>query len=348
MIEAIGMAGYYADRAYGYLVHGMPWSRGLFWNGGWGDLSWADFQMHVQDMQHWPPPSIQVDLEERRNEYAPFPGAKWKHKLLQGTFRTPCGDLVRKVLPPESHVGRIALVMPQGRHLGDNIPCVLHLSGTGDHRFGRRLRLSAPLADNGVASVVLENPMYGDRKPPRQNGAKLTYVSDLLALGKATIDEGRSILHWLSKQGFGPLAVCGLSMGGVHAAMVASSYADPIACIPLLAPHSASAAFCSTGVLRDACDWRKLDQDEESALQKLRDLLDTFANVLVLPCPKKPTAAIFVAAKNDAYVPSSSAAKLHEAWPGSELRWVSGGHVSSFLFQGPRFRQAILDAMERV
>eukprot|EP00963_Diacronema_lutheri_P005959 scaffold492_cov341-Pavlova_lutheri.AAC.21 len=346
--DAMGWAGYYTDRAYGFLAHGTPLRRGLFWSGGWGDLSWADFHMHAQEMQQWPPKPIHMDIVEDTGPNRAALALAWKHKLMHGRFHTPCGDPIRQVLPPESHVGKMALVLPRNKQVGDKIPCVLHLSGTGDQRFGRRLRLSAPLADMGIASVILENPLYGDRRPHRQKGAKLTYVSDLLALGKATIDESRSILHWLDQQGFGPLAVCGLSMGGVHAAMVASSYAKPIACVPLLAPHSASAAFCSTGVLRDACDWRKLDMDEEVALQRLRELLDTFANVLALPCPPKPSAAIFVAAKHDAYVPIRSSMMLHEAWPGSELRWVSGGHVSSYLFQGHRFRQAILDAMDRV
>lgn len=47
-----------------------------------------------------------------------------------------------------------------------------------------------------------------------QRGAKLLCVSDLLILGRATIEEARSLLHWLdSEAGFGKMGVCGLSMG---------------------------------------------------------------------------------------------------------------------------------------
>lgn len=35
-------------------------------------------------------------------------------------------------------------------------------------------------------------------------------------------------------------------------------------------------------------------------------------------------------------------------WPGSELRWVAGGHVTAFVLQQPAFRQAITDSLERV
>lgn len=50
-----------------------------------------------------------------------------------------------------------------------------------------------------------------------QRGAKLLCVSDLLLLGRATIEEARSLLHWLdSEAGFGKMGVCGLSMGKTH------------------------------------------------------------------------------------------------------------------------------------
>lgn len=47
-----------------------------------------------------------------------------------------------------------------------------------------------------------------------QRGAKLLCVSDLLLLGRVTIEEARSLLYWLdSEAGFGKMGVCGLSMG---------------------------------------------------------------------------------------------------------------------------------------
>jgi Alpha/beta hydrolase domain containing 18 len=47
-----------------------------------------------------------------------------------------------------------------------------------------------------------------------QRGSKLLCVSDLLLLGKATIDESRSLLHWLEAEaGFPKTGICGLSMG---------------------------------------------------------------------------------------------------------------------------------------
>jgi hypothetical protein len=48
----------------------------------------------------------------------------------------------------------------------------------------------------------------------QQYGSKLLCVSDLLLLGRATIEEARSLLYWLdSEAGFGKMGICGLSMG---------------------------------------------------------------------------------------------------------------------------------------
>ena len=56
-----------------------------------------------------------------------------------------------------------------------------------------------------VATLSLESPFYGARKPPSQRGSKLQRVSDLLMLGRATIEESLFLLAWLQRQGFARL-----------------------------------------------------------------------------------------------------------------------------------------------
>jgi hypothetical protein len=63
-------------------------------------------------------------------------------------------------------------------------------------------------------SQMNHSPYYGQRRPSMQRGSKLQCVSDLLLLGKATIDEARSLLYWLQNEaGYGKMGICGLSMG---------------------------------------------------------------------------------------------------------------------------------------
>ena len=57
---------------------------------------------------------------------------------------------------------------------------------------------------------------------------------------------------------------------------------------------------------------------------------------------------MLVGATDDAYVSPQSVRELAAHWPGSEVRWVQGGHVSAFLLQQPAFRRAINDSVSRL
>ncbi|KAF5206089.1 alpha/beta hydrolase family protein [Thalictrum thalictroides] len=103
--------------------------------------------------------------------------------------------------------------------------------------------------------AVLSFSGAGKGHPVLQLGAKFLCVSDLLLLGSATIEETQSLLHWLDiEAGFGKAGVCGLSMGGVYAAMVESLHPTPFSTLPFLSPHSAVVAFCE-GILIHATAW---------------------------------------------------------------------------------------------
>ena len=90
-------------------------------------------------------------------------------------------------------------------------------------------------------------PFYGQRKPKRQHGCKLLHVSDLPLLGEATIEEARSLLYYFWKAGYGPRVVGGISMGGLHAAMVAALTPFPVGTASLVGPPSAVPVFTSVG-----------------------------------------------------------------------------------------------------
>lgn len=52
--------------------------------------------------------------------------------------------------------------------------------------------------------------------------------------------------------------------------------------------------------------------------------------------------------QDDGYIPKHSVLELQKAWPGSEVRWVTGGHVSSFILHNDEFRRAIVDGLDRL
>lgn len=72
------------------------------------------------------------------------------------------------------------------------------------------------------------------------------------------------------------------------------------------------------------------------------------AKKLIMCCdwrPKRPDAAVFVAAKDDAYASADSTEEIHRYWQGSEIRWLPGGHVSSYIFRMNAFCGAIKDSL---
>ncbi|GLT37157.1 hypothetical protein SLA2020_114910 [Shorea laevis] len=144
-------------------------------------------------------------------------GVKKNACLREGVFRTPCDEQLLNALPRESHYARVAFLTPKFLP-PQKIACVVHLAGTGDHTFERSLRLRGPLLKEDIATMVLESPFYCQQHPMLQRGAKL-----LCTL----------------RPDFGKMGVCGLSMGGVDAAMIGSLHPIPVATLPFLSPHSA-------------------------------------------------------------------------------------------------------------
>ncbi|KAK9725726.1 hypothetical protein RND81_05G164800 [Saponaria officinalis] len=318
----LGMLHYILDHVYGALLHRTKISPPFF-SKGWGGNKLDLLEKLIKQVfpeiegQKWPPKLIK-----------PMWKTVWETKsacLREGVFTTTCDEQFLSALPHECHIARVAFLTPKF-YSPHQMACVVHLAGTGDHTFERRLRLGGPLLKENIATMVLESPFYGKRRPLLQRGSKLLCVSDLLLLGKATIDEAQSLLHWLDEEGFGKLGVCGLSM-----------------------------AFCE-GVLKHATAWEALREDLaaqkaamtlEEVRQRLRDVL-SLTDVTRFPIPKNPNAVIFVAATDDGYIPNHSVLELKKAWPGSEVRWVTGGHVSSFLLHNGEFRRAIIDGLNRL
>jgi len=76
-------------------------------------------------------------------------------------------------------------------------PVAIILPGTGEHGFERRRHVvSYPLARLGVASIILDGPYYGARRPATQSASRLPALMDLCVLGRATIDEAVALARW--------------------------------------------------------------------------------------------------------------------------------------------------------
>ncbi|GAB6026011.1 hypothetical protein CHUAL_011974 [Chamberlinius hualienensis] len=77
-------------------------------------------------------------------------------------------------------------------------------------------------------------------------------------MGGCLAFESSALFLWCEKQGFGPLGVSGISMGGHMASIAASVWPRPIALIPCLSWTTASCVF-TQGVMSGAIPWNLLE-----------------------------------------------------------------------------------------
>jgi dienelactone hydrolase len=344
------------DRAYIALVR-----HRRFFEGGWGDPA------RLAALCRLPAPPPQALAPEIRWGSSRIT----RHAVLrEGVFRSPLAD---QGLPLESRDAQVLLVLPRG--VGDarpdagparrrarpgdpatpgdpasrRHPMVVHLAATGDVGFGRRLRtLALPLARQGIGAMILENPFYGRRRPGGQWGVYLREFADLLLMGRAAVEEGRALLRWLELEGYGPLGITGVSMGGQMAAVAGAAFDAPVAIISCIGGHGGAPVF-TEGALSQQVAWGVLERDAggAGARARLRELID-FSEIRQLPVPLAPEAAILIGAKNDGFIPTWSVQLHHAHWPGSELRWIDTGHVGAFVLHAATFQQAIVDALDRL
>lgn len=317
---------HFLDLAFGFAARGPR-----FFADGWGDRALCEAIDPVA-LARSRVPLVPVALGRARRAHGGF--------LFEGSFESP---EVR--LPDCARTARICMLLPDG----DPRAVVVHLAASGDQGFALRLRFAAPLLARGIGAIVLENALYGSRRPPDQVGPAVRSISNLHLMGSATFQEGRALLRWIRDTLAVPLAgVTGFSMGGQMAAMVGASVPFPVACVPIAATCSPDAAL-RDGVLRHVAHWSALaasGEDPEAARRALCAHLARFS-VTAIPPPVCTDAAIVVGASADGVVPPAEARKIAEHW-GAELRWMDAGHVSAVLRRQGEMREAIADAVDRL
>lgn len=247
--------------------------------------------------------------------------------MFDGTFVSPAP------LPPATSTGHVRWLQPKT----PRGVCLL-LAASNEEGYARRTHLAKRIASEGIAALMLENPYYGLRRV-HDGSPPVRTVGELLSMGSAAVQEAHGIL--LGFEGL-PHGVAGYSMGGNIAGLVAATSSTPLIVVPM-APSPSPAPVFTEGLLSQIVDWRALGQSKEA----LRGVLDR-ASILSFPTPPRPDLAIIVAPRDDGYIPSASTLAIHRHWPGSELRWVAGGHISLAVFGRSHLVGAILDAFDRV
>lgn len=258
--------------------------------------------------------------------------------VSRGRYESPAAA----ILPEESREAVLERWLPD-----ESAPHCLILATTGEEGFANRRLLALWLARKGIASIIVENPYYGARRPARQVGAAVRTVADQFAMNLATVMEIRSLLAYFAEQGL-EVGATGFSQGGMMAAFGAALSAFPVAVIPRGAACRAKSVF-TRAALATTMRWDVLTAEAGSREAAERYFAECLEPVRVdrLPPPVAPRRAILVASRHDGFIPQGEAEALHAAWPGSELRWLSAGHVTGLVLRHPTHRRAILDAFAR-
>lgn len=261
------------------------------------------------------------------------------YRYRDGKFQSPH---YQEHLPLESSVAYFRMVLPIAVV---NCPVAVHPATTRENGYEGRKKNAITLAQTGIGSVLMENPFRGRRRPACQPTATLGKLSDFVLLCGAAIEEARSLLQWLYKQGHQRLAVVGISKGGYIASVAGILSPVPVAIVTIVAPHNGIVVFID-GLTSKLCDWKKLTHTCGPCGNISARMKSVFnaTSLERLPSPVSDTKVILIGARHDRFVSRASYETMRDHWPNAEIRWLPGGHVSSIL-QSRYFVSAICDAL---
>ena len=75
----------------------------------------------------------------------------------------------------------------------------------------------------------------------------------------------------------------------------------------------------------------------------MRGIMDECTHLSNFSVPLDPELSIIVSATHDGYIPRQNVQPLTDIWPGSQVRYIDGGHVSAILFNANVFRYLFLE-----
>jgi hypothetical protein len=319
-----------ADHALTYAL-----KLGLLYRDGFGDR--ALLERITTSIETFTPARCAGDVVMR---YAGPPKSVRGGEVRLASFQSPAPT----PMPAECRTARVQIWTPVREPSG--AMCIL-LASTGDEGFRWREGLARKLLEQGIGSVILENPFYGSRRPHGQRGPVLRTVLDQFAMNTAMVDEARALLGWIRDAGR-VAGVTGYSQGGFMAAFAAAFVDFPVVVVPRAAGTQA-APVLTEWALRRAVHWPSLAR-ESGGVEKARAELAHHLSVVDLtrfPAPIAPELATVLVARHDRVFPEHTGRALHAHWPGSELVLSNASHVTSALLNDDVHARSVVAAFRR-
>jgi hypothetical protein len=221
------------------------------------------------------------------------------------------------------------------RGLRRDTPICVVLAASGQEGYEwRRTALALPLAQRGVATVILESPFYGIRRSDHllpEESIVYDRVSDVYVHGYAQVHEACGVLAVAHSLGFRRLSVAGLSFGASMATVAATRCPFDVG-LAGIAPGTGPHVFCS-GTLRAVSDFSFLPTPLEPELERLSARFQADCGIENFGQPRARHRLFLAAAYADAYIPSHLVHDLvhYLGLQDSQITWLLGGHISSFV-----------------
>ncbi|XP_040412702.1 protein ABHD18 isoform X2 [Cygnus olor] len=307
-------------------------------------------------------------------------------KILEGHFISPLAHYVPGILPVESLVARFQFIIPR-RWNSRHRPVCIHLAGTGDHmaslavtNWPKPLPL-IPCLSWSTASAVFTTGVLSKavnwRELEKQYFTQTVYEEEIIQMleycGTDSFKMGQDFVKNF------PDSVDSLEDIDVTSRMFnldsSSKSVSKEAVHSFTTNKSTLSASSERLLIQDAPKMQCMNQTfstssssnknlnsqhgqrinnrrrsetlQRESLRFMKGVMDECTHVANFSVPVDPSLIIVVQAKEDAYIPRTGVRSLQEIWPGCEIRYLEGGHVSAYLFKQGLFRQAIYDAFDR-
>ncbi|XP_033071119.1 protein ABHD18 isoform X3 [Trachypithecus francoisi] len=307
-------------------------------------------------------------------------------KILDGHFVSPMAHYVPDIMPIESVIARFQFIVPKEWN-SKYRPVCIHLAGTGDHmaslavsNWPKPMPLIPCLSwstASGVFTTGVLSKSINWRELEKQYYTQTVYEEEIIHMleycGTDSFKMGQEFVKCFTSStdkltnlnlvsrtlnlditnqvvSQKPADCHNSSKTSVSATSEGLLLQDTskMKCFnQTLSTNKSSYTSCNPQSYHLLSKQQRRNNLRKESLIFMKGVMDECTHVANFSVPVDPSLIIVVQAKEDAYIPRTGVRSLQEIWPGCEIRYLEGGHISAYLFKQGLFRQAIYDAFER-
>lgn len=279
-------------------------------------------------------------------ECAPLPWAERFQVAFPSPFAPLCPETrARYAAYVENSTAVAELYRPRKPGRG----ALLYLHGWMAPSFEMEARyLFAPLVERwGVALLALSLPFHMARRPAASSFSGEFFISaDLtrtLEAFRQAVAETRALLAWLRRETNGPVALAGISLGALVAALALGGGAEPDLALLALTPADPAHTLAQAPLLRHVRAACRSNGVTPEQMERWAPLVRPAAL-----CPRVPPERLFlVHGRDDRISFPEDVVEWWQAWGRPPLAWYQGGHFT-ILLSPRRVLQLCLDFLERL